>query len=82
MEMARCIEYVESHRAESQDLLQHYAEIRPALEAATGGGETPRFSLMTLRYGERITEATVAWCDEILVELRDIRLTREEGESK
>ena len=70
----KSIEYVESYRAEVMDEMASYAEIRPALEAASQSQRAPRFWLMTLRYGERKNESLIAWCDEVLAELRDMEV--------
>jgi len=71
-------EYIEMHRAEAVDELQRYAELRPALEAAAANQRAPRFWLMTLRYGERKAEATLAWCEETLAELAQMQLDEAE----
>ncbi len=70
---ARCIEHVEAYRAEIEDDLARYDELRPPLEAASRTQVEPRFWLMTLRYGERSQQATLAWCEEALAELRAIQ---------
>lgn len=72
MSCARAIEYVETYRAELTDELERYGEMRPLLERASDNDRAPRFWLMTLRYGERNCEASIAWCDEVLAELADL----------
>lgn len=69
----RCIEHLETYRAEVADALERYAQMREPLEAASREQIEPRYWLMTLRYGERNQQATLAWCDETLAELYAIR---------
>ena len=61
---------VEAFRESKLADLEHFAETRATLERAPEPPRDLRYWLMTLRYGELEAEAHLAWCDEVLAELR------------
>ena len=64
------IDLLESFVAELEEKQVRYAETRERLEAAKDAPADQRYWLMTLRYGEMKREAELAWCSEVLAELR------------
>ncbi len=64
------IELIERFVVELKETQEHYAQIRAQLEAAKDAPLDQRYWLMTLRYGETQREAELAWCEEVLAELR------------
>lgn len=67
---SRHVEMVEAFRASKLEDLDHFAATRAKLEATPDPPEDLRYWLMTIRYGELEAEAHLAWCDEILAEIR------------
>ena len=63
---------VEAFRESRLADLEHFAETRATLENAIEPPRDLRYWLMTLRYGELEAEAHLAWCDEVLAEMRDL----------
>lgn len=62
--------HLEAHRAYHRQLLAHYADDRPELEARAAAGElAATYELITLSLGLHISEARVAWCDDALARL-------------
>ncbi len=67
LEMTR--EHIEEHRQRHVGLLDTFAGIRRRIVAETVEHPDQPFWLMTLRYGEHVSGAVVAWCEETLREL-------------
>lgn len=56
--------HLDRHRAQQADLNRRYREIERALLQDHAGHADLPYWLATLRYGQRLTSATLAWCDE------------------
>ena len=61
---------VESFRDEEREKRARYAEIRARLESAQSAPDDMSHWLQTLRYGELEVESHLAWCDEVIADLR------------
>lgn len=61
---------VEAFRESKLADLEHLAETRATLESVSEPPRDIRYWLMVLRYGELEAEAHLAWCDEVLAEMR------------
>ncbi len=67
MEITR--EHIEEHRRLHAALLETFEGIRQRIAAETGNHPDQPFWRMTLRHGELVSGAIVAWCEETLAEL-------------
>ena len=61
--------HVRATRAEHEALLARYAEYADDLQAHVAADPDHAYFLLTLRCGQRTSEAMVAWCDEALATL-------------
>jgi len=69
---------IEGFALELGETRARYAETRERIEAAKEARVDQRYWLMTLRYGELTVEAELAWCAEVLDELRILPSRRDE----
>lgn len=73
-------EHIEEHRQLHVQLLGTFEGIRQRIAAETGNHPDQPFWRMTLRHGELVSRAIVAWCEETLAEL-EVKEESGSGES-
>ena len=66
------IAHVEQYRELQRALLQKYAAVEKELTREYAGEPKAAYWLMTVRYGEHISRALLAWCEKTLAELNKI----------
>ena len=67
------IKHVEKYREIQLHLLEKYEVIKQEIENKHAGDSNLPYWLMTLRYGQHVSQALLLWCDETLVTLNKIR---------
>ena len=72
MPAAERIAHVERFRALHEGRLEHYAGIERWLAAGGAPAHARPYALITLRYGQHVSRALLAWSDETLQTLRDM----------
>ena len=83
--VATSIEHVQQFRTLQVALLHKYAEIEKRINEVCLDEAERLYSLITLNYGRRESEALVAWCDETLAILNtmvQVALSTQEGDMK
>lgn len=78
MEITR--EHIAEHRRLQLQLLETFEGIRQRIATETGNHPDQPFWRMTLRQGELVSGAIVAWCEETLAELNAMEKARAEPE--
>ena len=58
------------YRELQRGLLEKYKEIEKSIKAEYAGNPNLPYWLLTVRYGQRVTEAQIGWCDEALAKLK------------
>jgi DNA-binding PadR family transcriptional regulator len=66
------IAHVEQYRELQRALLQKYTAVEKELTREYAGEPKAAYWLMTVRYGEHISRALLAWCEKTLAELNKI----------
>ncbi len=66
------IEHVEKYKELQLQLLEKYSAIEKEIKAKYGNDSNLPYWLMTLRYGQHVSQALFHWCDETLVTLNKI----------
>ena len=69
------IEHVEKYKEVQLQLLEKYGAIEKEIKAKYGNDSNLPYWLMTLRYGQHVSQALLRWCDETLVKLNKIGKT-------
>jgi len=64
------IEHVERFKREHEALLRRYGGITEQLEEQYRDAPNLQYSLLTVRCGERVSQAFIDWCDEAIARLR------------
>ncbi len=67
--VATNVEHVREFRALQVQLLQKYAQIEKRIHAVCVDEAERLYALMTLSYGRHVSQALLAWCDEVLATL-------------
>ncbi len=66
------IEHVEKYKELQLQLLEKYSAIEKEIKATYVNDSNLPYWLMTLRYGQHVSQALLHWCDETLVTLNKI----------
>jgi DNA-binding PadR family transcriptional regulator len=69
---ATTIEHVERFKKEHEALLRQYGGITAQLNEQYRDAPNLQYSLLTVRCGERVSQAFVEWCDEAIARLREL----------
>ncbi len=67
------IKHVEKYREIQLHLLEKYEMIKQEIENKHADDSDLPYWLMTLRYGQHVSQALLRWCDETLLTLNKIR---------
>jgi PadR family transcriptional regulator AphA len=70
------LEHVERFRERQRTLLRQYRQIEKQITTEHPGDPGAPYWLMTLRYGQHVSEALVRWCDESLANLSEMGSAR------
>jgi hypothetical protein len=63
------IKHVEQFRELQHQLLKKYKAIEKEIKVKYADNSNLPFWLLTVRYGERVAQALLGWCDEAIVKL-------------
>lgn len=77
---ATTVRHVEKHREVQLDLLEKYEAIKQEIESKHANDSNLPYWLMTLRYGQHISQALLHWCDETLLALNKIKKSGKNAE--
>ena len=76
------VAHVEQYRELQRALLQKYAAVEKQIMSAYPDDANAPYWLMTVRYGQHVSEALLQWCEKTLVELHRIAAASEKPRSR